>query len=899
MTKRFLSILMIIAIVLLLIPVTPAEAQTVVSKTEEEVRAWLDNQVGRKVNNLDDDLYASYLSFWGLDWNAFENPPHITCPPGFVEIIINGNAENLRMGDIIVPEVYWRGGEPINIFAGKDRFGNDQYIRTYYENPGTYIEKVTNELPQHINLCYRPTNIVYSQQKPRPLQNRWMEAYLRLLTEKKQLIRLYSWQKGYHNDNHIHEELTDKTLPRPVVICDICGDATPELIYIEGKNTSPYMTSSLKIFTFKNGSLRELYSGDWDEEYSNEADYYFFQIMGSKDLYYYYGLGPDWPFRTWKRFEEKPGELLEPVVVYELSSCYDHVDENGFEVFIDTYKSGDEVIGKQEYEEGINRLENNTENVLMYNSRKQFVSDFIDLHGCQAATCDEAMVCLERIIDEHIIMSDLNDNRDFIFNENETVEQLVTSTSASQYNPRLANFLAVMARSVYTEDLVKLNYEKLGINISFNNSFGFENAEAAYVVGKKQLEGGRYIVFVTIRGSYGLSWLTDFAPGTALNFGGWHDGFELCCNILHDNIKQSFGGKIPTNARYVITGHSLGAAVGNLLATKLNEDGVPMNFVYAYNFACPDVANDWDWAWNHNGEHNNIFNIGCCQDPVTFVPGALFDFVSWPWLFWGKYGQSAWFSENWNNLDKLMLNPSSHDMKTYVDYLSQEKPFSEFRSYSEVYTSIIGNQLRTILGIMCPVDVKVRSSSGDLLLSITGDKVEYFGIDPEEVIVCFNGDEKCIVLPSTDDVIVELFATDNGVMTYTAAKVNMSTHEALDSTRYSNVPLAAGKTFLSTISGDEDSSDTTLFITDADGQIIGSIEPDENIDLSDTSEPLVQPTDEDVFNSASPDNRDSAETGSNRMVFIILTSAVIAIVGLGIIALIRMRSSDGSRPASK
>lgn len=500
---------------------------------------------------------------------------------------------------------------------------------------------------------------------------------------------------------------------------------------------------------------------------------------------------------------------------------------------------------------------------------------------------------------QHTIKSHPDEDRDFTFNENEEVEQLVLSTSASQYNPRLAKFLAVMARSAYNEDLVKSNYEKLGISVSFNNSFDFANIEATYVVGKKQLVNDSYIVFITIRGSYGLSWVTDFAPGTALNFGGWHDGFEFCVNMLHKNIEDSFGGKIPTNARYVITGHSLGAAVGNLLATKLNEDGVPMNFVYAYNFACPDVANDWDWAWNHNGEHNNIFNIGCCQDPVTFVPGALADYFSWPWLFWGKYGQNVWFSENWNNLDKLMLDPSSHDMECYVDYMAKEKPFSEFRSYSEVFTSIIGNQLRTILGILCPVDVTVKNSNGDKLLSIIGDKVEYFCIDPKEVIVCFNGDEKCIVLPNTDDVIVELLATGDGTMTYTAAKVNMATREAIDSTRFSDVPLFAGKAFSSSVSGGETSSDATLFVTDAEGNIIERIQPDGESVVPVTSEPSVQPSGENEIITSTPDNKESNEidsnsTGSNAWLIAVIAAAV-AIIAVVILLTSKAKSIKNSK----
>jgi len=70
----------------------------------------------------------------------------------------------------------------------------------------------------------------------------------------------------------------------------------------------------------------------------------------------------------------------------------------------------------------------------------------------------------------------------------------------------------------------------------------------------------------------------------------------------------------------LVTGHSLGAAVANLLAVGLNDDPGDLNIgsgdIYAYTFGTPNVEKDIPTPV----VHDNIFNMLNERDFVTWIP---------------------------------------------------------------------------------------------------------------------------------------------------------------------------------------------------------------------------------------------------------------------------------------
>ena len=87
----------------------------------------------------------------------------------------------------------------------------------------------------------------------------------------------------------------------------------------------------------------------------------------------------------------------------------------------------------------------------------------------------------------HEINSDPDNTRYFHFNKNEEIEDLVFSQPSTEYNPRLAHFLACMARSAYTQNLVSDNYLELGFNEVTQEHYGGSDPLAASSIGNKEL----------------------------------------------------------------------------------------------------------------------------------------------------------------------------------------------------------------------------------------------------------------------------------------------------------------------------------------------------------------------------------------------------------------------------
>ena len=170
----------------------------------------------------------------------------------------------------------------------------------------------------------------------------------------------------------------------------------------------------------------------------------------------------------------------------------------------------------------------------------------------------------------------------------------------------------------------KLQTDKFGNIISRN--YGDEDEHnVSYVLANKEVfyQGStRTLVTIVIRGTDGGEWqgnmdVTGSSYNPSLND---HYSFKQAETDLRTNTSSNKGGLTKylsdygiTNPVYLITGHSRGAAVANLLAETLTAAAGAPN-VFAYTFATPNNTKA------PNTSRTNIFNFSFNDDFVPQVP---------------------------------------------------------------------------------------------------------------------------------------------------------------------------------------------------------------------------------------------------------------------------------------
>lgn len=423
-----------------------------------------------------------------------------------------------------------------------------------------------------------------------------------------------------------------------------------------------------------------------------------------------------------------------------------------------------------------------------------------------------------------------------------TLEYYVSQTSSTVYNPKLSHMLIALSNAAYDVNNIKDSMKELGFsdsNIYCHYTPGDFSDVIAYAIAKKTLPSGKNLVLVTVRGSSSsLDWLSNFAIGNSVAGCFWHAGFESAVNEVYSDLSRIVANDF-TNTTFVVTGHSRGAAVANLLEVKLFDAKVPTQNVYGYNFACPDVAAGLPTGWNWLGEHNNIFNIGNAPDPVSVVPGVFGSaFLSAiPGTTWGKFGQSRWFSKNWNNLSETTLDMSfsAHDQKAYLDYLSKEPAFNTFKTWAERKASILASQAQTLGKLFtacCPVDIIITDDNGKQIASVIGGEENYYDSAFGEVVIFRDGDKKAIFVQGSQPLNVRFTATDSGTMDYTVQTININSSDILSQKTFTNVSLEQGKQMLSMADVEAvtgvgvDVSKVPLYVLDSTGNPEKNVLPD-------------------------------------------------------------------------
>lgn len=344
----------------------------------------------------------------------------------------------------------------------------------------------------------------------------------------------------------------------------------------------------------------------------------------------------------------------------------------------------------------------------------------------------------------------------------------------------------------------------------------------------------RTLVVVDIRGSSTTQdWRTDI--GTAFNpeWGSFGAGMEMVLKSLYygtgdtENCTKCNGGGcehckgyIPynniSNPIFLVTGHSLGAAVANLVAEHLNSckdtnhcpGSRTEKDIYAYTFATPKTENDI--TKYDNKKNQNIFNILNNNDIVTFVP-TNFSKPNWSDNGWTRYGRdfritmplylNSRFIKKSGTAD---FGFGGHAMSTYRHWLeilpgmlnkkAEDITAEDLKSISDEREAV--GLLPRLFKVKCPVDVTLKDSAGNIVAYESARENAVYPEIAESGITSWisKDNEKVFFLPfGCEDVTAEIEAYDYGTMN--VALETIGAGDQLESMTYSNVSLYPGKDF--------------------------------------------------------------------------------------------------------
>lgn len=234
-----------------------------------------------------------------------------------------------------------------------------------------------------------PSEVPEAEEVPSGENTAALEAYRGLLEIEGEDIRLYTWQRGYYGSG----EMTPENTPRPVVLKDIYGDETPELIYVKTVDTGGemrYMTT-LNIVTYLDSQLKYLYTANWDVQAGGGFNYYLYQTKGDKSLRAYESYGDETWTEAYVRFEEKEdGTLTENRILESISGPGEIVNDE-LQYTHEYYVQGSPVE-EEEFLEAVQQEQQQTESLLM-NSRNssEFAATLESSGGSEAKYYDEQM----------------------------------------------------------------------------------------------------------------------------------------------------------------------------------------------------------------------------------------------------------------------------------------------------------------------------------------------------------------------------------------------------------------------------------------------------------------------------------------------------------------------------
>ena len=433
--------------------------------------------------------------------------------------------------------------------------------------------------------------------------------------------------------------------------------------------------------------------------------------------------------------------------------------------------------------------------------------------------------------------------------------------SSFDYNHELATLSAELSAYVYNDGDIRRKLERLGMRYIVTENYGDSDLHTvAYAFATREIMRNNRaynLIIVAIRGTYTNNfWRWDRDMGCNFTVGptscGYHAGFKISQLRLRedllDYLVDLYYSASPRNildpARniFLITGHSRGGAVANLLSAELNR-GIQLDEeiellrlansrnIHTYTFASANVRTSQSTA------HNNIFNIINTRDILTpNVPPR-----------WHRYGVDLFFSS------PTVIGCIIHGFNTGIcssvcirfryHQEHQDYPQTRYSPHAIRYTHlrwmrnndenafynppmnpqpIVTDSLHVamLLSFNSPVDIKVYDSQDNLVGEIVNNVAK--NIQDSEVLAFVIDNVKQFILPSYNNYTIKIRATDRGVLTYTIERLDVLNNTLIPVNKFENVTLYTGREFISEIN---DITDVRLLLVE-NGIEVGEIAED-------------------------------------------------------------------------
>ncbi len=290
-----------------------------------------------------------------------------------------------------------------------------------------------------------------------------------------------------------------------------------------------------------------------------------------------------------------------------------------------------------------------------------------------------------------------------------------------------------------------------------------------------------------------------------------------------NNYLQEYESVFEDEKIILITGHSMGAAVANLVGDALNcSEEWDNNNVYTYTFATPNVGQ------NITTEHANIFNILNRNDYVTLLPFSLIPSAIAGECLWGRYGIDIPITMP--NGENSPENPiENHKMDTYYNFMISQDPTLNYVGIKAISNNDVSmGILPKLFSMKCPVGVTVYNSDGEVMAYESQAAVALYtqsqtAATSDVVSWISEEGEKIFFIPyGSDASLVSIEAYDYGFMTFSIANIDAVNTQPSEIKTFENVNLYPEKEFSVGLSAYVPIEDTKLYVVE-NGIIVDEI----------------------------------------------------------------------------